>query len=137
MSEGRLSGMDWKTLYKELKAINWLILLILSSGSFFVMNPRFTTGVILGGIIVIANFNVLQHTIYGAFSPQGVMRTAKMAIIAKYYLRLLALGVVIYLLIGNGKVDPVGLAVGVSTVVLSIIVFGIHMALKMKTGEVI
>ena len=129
--------MDWKTLYKALKTINWLILLILSSGSYFVMPPRFTTGVILGGITVIANFNVLQHTIYGAFSPGGAMARAKAGIILKFYVRLLALGVIIYLLIVNGGIDPVGLGVGLSTVVFSIIVLGVHMALKTKTGEAI
>ena len=129
--------MDWKTLYRELKTINWFVLLILASGSFFVMSPRFTTGVILGGIIVIANFNLLQHAVYGAFSPGGAAAKAKAGIIAKFYLRLLALGVIIYLLIVNGGIDPIGLGVGLSTVVFSIIVLGIHMALKTKTGEAI
>lgn len=137
MSDGGLSGMDWKRVYRELKMINWLILLILSSGSYFLMRPRFTTGVILGGIIVIANFNLLQYTIYGAFSPGGALARAKAGIVAKFYLRLLALGLIIYLLIVHGGIDPVGLGVGLSTVVFSIIVLGIHMALKTKTGEAI
>ena len=129
--------MDWKILYKELKTINWLILLILSSVSFFVMSPRFTMGVILGGLITIANFNVLQHTIYGAFSLGGAMARAKIGIIMKYYLRLVGLGVIIYLLIVNGGINPVGLGVGLSTVVLSIVAIGVNMALKKKTGEAI
>ncbi|MCJ7596342.1 MAG: ATP synthase subunit I [Desulfobacterales bacterium] len=129
--------MDWKTLYKIIKMINWLTLFVLSSVSFFVMSPRFTTGVILGGLIIIANFNVLQHTICGAFSPGESTGSAKVGIIAKYYVRFLALGVIIYLLIADGRVDPVGLAVGLSTVVFSITLLGIHMAMKTKAGEAI
>jgi len=85
-------------------------------------------GVILGGFIIIANFKVFQHTICCAFSPQGIMRKKKISIIAKYYLRLLALGIIIYILITRGWVDPVGLAVGLSTVVISIVSFGISSA---------
>jgi hypothetical protein len=129
------SEMDWKKVYKKIQMINWLILLILSSLSFLIMSARFTTGVILGGIIIIANFNVLQHTICGAFFCGGAMKRYKAVIIVKYYLRLLALGVIVYLLIANGGVDPVGLAVGLSTVVFGIMVLGIHMTLKEKTEE--
>ena len=129
--------MDWRELYKELKAINWLILVILSCISFFVMSPRFTTGVILGGLITIANFNVLQHTVHGAFSLEGGVARAKVGIIVKYYLRLLGLGVILYLLIVNGGINPVGLGVGLSTVVLSILAIGVHMAVKKKRGEAI
>ena len=132
------SEMDWKKVYKKIQMINWLTLLTLSSLSFLIMSARFTTGVILGGIVIIANFNVLQHTICGAFSAGGAIRSSnKMVIIVKYYLRLLALGVIVYLLIANGGVEPVGLAVGLSTVVFGIMVLGIHMALKEKRGEAI
>lgn len=129
--------MDWKTHYAALKSLNWWILLVLSSGSYFLMSPSLTTGVILGGLIIIANFNVMQYTVRRAFSPQGNMKSLKVSIIAKYYLRLLALGIIIYVLITRGWVDPIGLAVGLSTVVFSIVVFGINMALKSRTREAI
>ncbi len=99
------------------------------------MSRSLTIGVILGGLIIIVNFKVFQHTIRSAFSPEGVMKMRKMSIIAKYYFRLLALGVIIYFLISNGWVDPVGLAIGLSTVVISIVSFGINRAWKTFTGE--
>jgi hypothetical protein len=101
------------------------------------MSRSLTTGIILGGLIIIANFGILQHTVRRAFSSDGVMRRRKMSIIAKYYLRLLALGVIIYFLITRGWVDPVGLAVGLSTVVISIVTLGIYLARKTYTGEAI
>ena len=127
--------MDWRILYHEIKVLNWLILLVLSVVSYFVMSPAWTLGVILGGFVIIANFSMLQHTIRQAFSSEGNMIRGKAAIIAKYYLRLVGLGIMIYLLITRGWVDPVGLAVGLSTVVLSIVIMGIHMALKTRTRE--
>ena len=127
--------MDWEKTYKDLKKLNWFSLLIMSLISYFLLSSSFTLGIILGGFIIIANFKVLQHTIRRGFSSQGVMNASKFIIIVKYYLRLLALGVVICYLIKRGWVDPVGLAVGLSTVVISIVSFGIKTAFKTVTGE--
>jgi hypothetical protein len=127
--------MEWKTLYRLLRTFNWLILLFLSLVSYFLMSPPWTTGLILGGLITIANFNILQHTIQGVFSSHGCDASAKVSLVAKYYLRLIGVGVILFVLITRGWVDPVGLAVGLSTVVFSIVGMGISMALKTSTTE--
>jgi hypothetical protein len=57
--------------------------------------------------------------------------------VGKYYLRLLALGVILYLLITRGRIDPVGLVVGLSTVMVSIIALAIHVVLRTRTKEAI
>lgn len=129
--------MDWKTLYRELRILNWAVLLILSSLSYLLMSEFLTLGIILGGLIIIANFNVLQYTISRVFNPVGTMKSGKASIIVKSYFRLLALGVILYFLITRGWVDPVGLAVGLSTVVFSIVFVGIQRAFKMINGEAI
>ena len=128
--------MDWKILYKDLQRLNWSILLVLSFMSYLLMAPPFTAGVILGGLTAIANFSVFQHTLRRAFTGHGFTRS-KISIIAKANLRLLGLGVVLYLLITKGLVHPVGLGLGLSTVVFSIVGIGIHLAIKMRTGEAI
>jgi len=127
--------MDWEIIYEELKARNWVILLILSSLSYFVLSPAQTLGTILGGLLIIANFKLLQHTIRKAFSSDGRFNAGKVSIIAKYYLRLLVLGIIIFVLIDKGWVDPIGLAIGLSTVVISISVLGISMAKKILKEE--
>jgi hypothetical protein len=128
--------MDWKTLYKDLQSLNWWILLVLSFVSYLLMAPVFTAGVILGGLTAIGNFNLLQHTIYGAFSARGFTKS-RISIIAKFNLRLLGVGAILYILITKGLVHPVGLGLGLSTVVFSIVGMGIHLAFKMRTGEAI
>ncbi|MBW1704918.1 MAG: ATP synthase subunit I [Deltaproteobacteria bacterium] len=129
--------MDWEKLVKQLRIQNWIILMILGATSFFVMSSDFTLGIILGGLIIIANFNILQHTIRRAFSPDGVMKNNKLAIVAKYYFRLAILGIIIYILITNGWVNPIGLAMGLSIVVFSIINIGIRAVWKTSSGEAI
>jgi len=129
--------VDWEKLFKEFQTHCWIILIVLAGGSFFFMSPKFTLGTILGGLLAIANFNVLQHTIRKAFAPDGVMMNNKMTIIVKYYGRLFILGLLIFVLITNGWVEAIGLAVGLSTVVFCIIYFGIRAAWKTSSGEAI
>jgi hypothetical protein len=57
--------------------------------------------------------------------------------VGKYYLRILALGLILYVLIARGWIDPLGLVVGLSTVVLSIVGLGIGLALGIRTKEAI
>jgi len=129
--------MEWQRFHNILRMLNWLVLLCFSLASYFSMSPYWTAGVILGGLVAIANFNVLQHTVRRAFSPEGIHQGARFSIVGRYYLRLLALGVILYVLITRGWIDPVGLAVGLSTVVLSIAGLGIGLALGIRTKEAI
>jgi len=129
--------MEWKKVYRDLNRLNLLFLLILGFASHFLLSHAHTLGIISGGLIIMANFHVFQHTIRSAFSPEGAMKNKKKAIIAKFYLRLLGLGIIMYVLITREWVDPIGLTIGLSTVVISIVSFGIIRALKTKTGEVV
>jgi hypothetical protein len=129
--------MEWEKLQNILRTMNWLVLLALSSFGYFIMSPFWTAGVLSGGLIAIANFSVLQHTVRRAFSPEGIHQGARFSIVGKYYLRLLALGVILYVLITRGWIDPVGLVVGLSAVMVSIIGLAIHMVLRTRTKEAI
>lgn len=118
-----------------MSALHWAVLLGLSATSYFLMDPSFTLGVILGGLIVVSNFNLMQHSISRSFSFRGATEKIKASIVLKFYLRLLVLGLILYALIQWRWVDPVGLAVGLSTVLFSIVIFAIRGTLRMKNGE--
>ncbi|MFZ0449842.1 MAG: ATP synthase subunit I [Desulfatiglandaceae bacterium] len=128
--------MEWKRAFRILKTLNWVILLLLSSASFFLMGNAFTAGVIMGGFLIIANFNLLQRSITMAFSPSGVFGANKGAVVGKYYLRMAVLGLLLYLLISQSWINPVGLAVGLSVVVISIVALGVLLIWKKPSGEV-
>jgi len=128
---------DQDLTFREINRRNWIILLTLSCISYFVTGPRTTLGVILGGIVVIANFGVLQSTIRKAFPGDESTRIRKGLLIAKSFFRLSVLGVIIYLLITRSMVNPVGLAIGLSTVVFSIVSFGVGRALRSRVGGAI
>ena len=118
--------MDWDGTYRDLRRRNWIILLVLAAGSGCFGKVDVTLGIIAGGLAVILNFAVLQHTIRQAFSSESAGKRKKASLLIKSYLRLLLLGITIYVLITRGVVDPIGLTVGLSTVVFSIVTFGIH-----------
>jgi len=119
--------MDWEHVYRNLKYLNWVILLLLTSASCFVMSPAFTAGIIVGGLMVIVNFHTFQHTIRQGFFPDNTRKAGKVSVIAKYYLRLAAMGILIYLSLSQKWIDPVGLTVGLSIVVIGIVSLGILM----------
>ena len=127
--------LDWRAAYREIRLLNGLTLLALSLASAVFLDGATTLGVIFGGVVIIANFGFLQHTIRRAFAEDGSMHASKASVIVKYYLRLLALGVVLLMLIAQGWISPVGLAVGLSTVLISIVGFGIRRACKIYIRE--
>jgi hypothetical protein len=129
--------MDWERLSGILKTLNWIVLFLLGLSSYFFLNGSFTSGIIAGGLSMIANFALLERTILRAFSPGTSLHVNKGAIIGKYYLRLVGLGIVIYLLLRQHWVDPIGLTIGLSTVTISIVGIGLYMLRKTYSKEAI
>lgn len=127
--------LDWKAAYREIRLLNWITLLVLSAGSLVLKDGASTLGIVLGGLIITANFGVLQHTIRRAFGRDGTMTAGKASVIVTYYARLLALGIVLFILITLGWANPIGLAVGLSTLPISIVGFGIKRAVHTYMRE--
>lgn len=122
--------MEWHDLYKNLKRLNWGVLLVLTTISYFVMSHTFTTGIMMGGLIAFANFHLLQRTIHKGLSPELALKTSKGTIIAKLYLRLAAMGTLIYIFVSQQWVHPVGLTVGLSIIVISIVILSVLLICK-------
>jgi len=128
---------DREKLIRHIRTNNWIILLIAGSISSVFMGTDFTLGVIIGGLMVIANFSMLHHTIRSAFSDLGAFQGRKLGLIAKSYFRLAFMGLVIYMVITKGWVHPLGLVIGLSVVTFSIIGFGVRSAWKTSSREAI
>lgn len=76
-------------------------------------------GVLLGGLIVTINFALLFRTLKKALAPGNTDGYAP--VLAKYYLRFMASAVIIFVLMATRIVHPIGLIVGLSVVVVSIV----------------
>lgn len=104
---------------------NWL-LFVVGTGLAFINTPqKFALGILCGGLIVTLNFHLLKRTLSKAFRPVAVLakgRSILFSVLAKYYIRFLISGVMIFLLISRNIVDPLGLLAGLSVVVASLTV---------------
>ena len=101
---------------------NWILVLATSLISLMIAPAEVSLGVLLGGLIVAINFQLLKKTIVHAFSPQVVKekgRSLMGSVLVKYYIRFAISGLVIFLLISNHIVHPLGLLAGLSVVVAS------------------
>ncbi|MDY0360069.1 MAG: ATP synthase subunit I [Desulforegulaceae bacterium] len=96
---------------------NWVLLFIFSIASYPLKSIGFTSGIILGGLIVSINFHLLSRTVKKALLPDNLK--SHQSVIAKYYIRFSISGVIIFLLLANDIVAPPGLLLGLSVVVAS------------------
>lgn len=102
----------------QLTRRNWLILAFLLLGSLPFGNPALSVGILLGGLIAIAGFYWLRHSLHRLLDqPQG---GARFRYQFGYMIRLAALTVVLALLIAVVKVHPLGLIIGLSVVVINL-----------------
>jgi len=115
---------------------NLAVFLVLSAGAFVVAPWRSAVSVVVGGAIALANFRLLQASIVRALTPPLASKRAVLGrSLAKYYLRFMATAVLIILLVRQGVVEPLGLLVGLSVVVLSIMAWGVAQARKLYKEE--
>lgn len=98
---------------------NWILLGLASLTALVVAAPDFVRGVFLGGVIVTINFHLLSRTLKKELTPPHL--SSHNIILAKYYIRFLISGVIIFVLIAGHYVNPIGLFIGLSIVVASII----------------
>jgi hypothetical protein len=107
-------------LVKFVTRANWILFFFTGITGLFFMPSDFAMGIICGGLIVTINFHLLYRTLKKAFRPPHL--ASLQVILGKYYLRFIASGIVIFILISEHVVNPLGLFIGLSVVVMSIII---------------
>lgn len=98
---------------------NWILFATASLAGLVIANSDFALGVVCGGLIVTINFHLLSGTLKKALTPPRL--ATPHSVLAKYYIRFIASGFVIFLLVAGHVVNPVGLIIGLSVVVASIL----------------
>jgi hypothetical protein len=98
---------------------NWILFGVASILGFVLLSRHVALGIFFGGLLVTINFHLLAKTLQKALAPPHL--ASHNLVLAKYYLRFLVSGFIIFLLIAGRIVHPVGLVVGLSIVVFSII----------------
>ena len=106
-------------LQKKIEITNWIIMGILLMLSFFFMPYRFTLGMVLGGFISIVNFHWLDRDLRKVFSR--LSERSGSFVMVKYFIRITITAVVLYFIISADIVDIIGLLIGLSTVVITMV----------------
>ena len=105
-------------LLKFITRTNWILFAAASIVGIVFCPPGFAKGIIFGGLIVTINFHLLSRTLRKALTPPRL--ASHNVILAKYYFRFFVSGLILFFLISRGYVEPLGLFVGLSVVVASI-----------------
>ncbi len=108
-----------KRLLNFVTRANWALFVITSITGFIVASPAFAWGILCGGLIVTINFHALSKTLKNALTPPHI--SSHNVVLAKYYIRFIITGIIIFILISTHFVNPLGLIIGLSVVVASII----------------
>ena len=106
-------------LLRFVSRANWVVFILFLIASPYVPLAGFTLGVVCGGLLVTLNFHLAYRSLRRSF--HGGRPPAFPVVMAKHYLRFLMTGVVIFLLISNGVGNPLGLLLGLSVVVVSLL----------------
>ncbi|HDL98102.1 MAG TPA: ATP synthase subunit I [Desulfobacteraceae bacterium] len=117
-------------LLRYVQHFNWLLLAVLTAGSWSFSSWLVAQSVLFGGLLANGSFFLLrrdiQHLITNV-SEQGqagnpVTKQEKIKFFLKFYGRLIALVAVLFLLFTCFTINTVGLLIGLSTVMLSVII---------------
>jgi hypothetical protein len=122
-------------LLKFITRANWVLLLLSSILGLIFLPIDYTKGIIFGGLIVTVNFHLLYRTLKKALTPPHL--SSHNIILAKYYFRFFVSGLILFFLIKGGYVAPLGLFVGLSVVVASIMLATILEVKKLIFKEAI
>ncbi len=107
---------------------NWLLLGGMTMVALLCSTRFFVQGVVAGGLIANLSFIILKRDLFGIMA--GPLNIAKLRFFIKYYARLAVLALVLFFLVRYELVGILGLLVGLSTVVLSILCTAAIMATK-------
>lgn len=120
-------------LIHRVDILNWVLVVFLSVLAWVYYPGMIAISVLIGGVAANISFLYLKKDLkdflQGKLLHSGKVKTAKIKFYLKYYSRLTALALVLYILVSRHIVHPLGLLMGLSVVVISI---GITMASVVK-----
>lgn len=119
-----------KSLLIYVQRFNWLLLAVLIAGSWYMFSRTMAQSVLIGGLLASVSFFMLRRDIdlfltnfsQAGMSWRAVEKLEKIKFFLKFYGRLAALAVVLYLLVTWISIDVIGLVIGLSTIMLSVII---------------
>ncbi|MFZ2446896.1 MAG: ATP synthase subunit I [Syntrophobacteraceae bacterium] len=125
-----------ETLVRRIEWVSGILLVLATSVAVVWISLQAAVGVLLGGAIAMASFQILKWQLRRAFLRPGKL-PGKASLFASYYLRFLAVLFVIFVVIYYGWATPIPFLVGLSVMVSSIMLVGgfEFILMAVKKGE--
>ena len=125
---------------RTLKLANWTILALLVVLGYLWQGQQFALGVLVGGLLVVVNFHWLHRNLKGLLEvvpelPEGQRGQAKAFFAARQLLRFFVALVLLFVLLRQDWINVIGLVVGLSTIVVTLMVVAVIEVIKLKKKE--
>lgn len=129
---------------RNMKTTSWLVLAVLTLAGWLAFGREVAGGIVVGGLLAVLNFYLMAHILISVLSRptlsreewQTAGRQAVTSMTLRYLLRFAALAVIIFLLIRSGWVHILGLIMGLSTIVITLLILGILESRKIFFSKV-
>ena len=115
---------------RNMQSAGWIVLVVLTLGSFFIVSASFAWSVLAGGVISNISFFMSHKDIMGFVESvtsleeledrQSKAKQGQKGYLLKFWFRIIIIGIVLLFLIKSEAVNIFGLILGLSTVVIAI-----------------
>ncbi len=127
-------------ILKFVTCSNWWIFIFATVLALINLPVKFALGILCGGLLITVNFHLLARTIRKTINSGRVFlrgNSIRNVVLFKYYVRFIISGIIIYFLISRHVVNPIGLILGLSVVVVSIFVATMFEVTKLLLKEAV
>jgi len=117
-------------LLHSIMQVSLLMLAVFTAGGWYLENWAFAQAVLIGGILASGSFYFLKRDVeqviarvsVAGSSFRGVKNMEKVRFLVKFYARLIVFGLLLFVLTTKVHINIIGLVIGLSTVMLSVVV---------------
>ena len=122
-------GQEQKIL-RLIQLVSLILTVIFAIGGYVLRSPTFALSVLFGSVLVNGSFWILKRDAEqvlnrvassAAEASRAVQRMERVRFVVKFYAKLIVLGLLLYAASTRMQLDMIGVALGLSTVMLSVI----------------
>lgn len=134
----------WKYAIRRIKVFSLVLLLLLAGCSWLFSSWFFTRSVLIGGLLVNISFWLLQRDIQRLLHKVSesenrhvsMIRAQKTQFMLKFFARLVILFLLFAVLASRMTIDMIGLTLGLTTVLFSVVIIGLSTGLCRMPSKV-
>ncbi len=117
-------------LLRMIQQFNLLMVAVFTAGSWYIIDWTLAQSVLIGGLLASGSFYLLKRDIEQLIDrvasagdqAKGVKKMEKVRFFLKFYARLTVLGLLLFVLTTKISINMIGLVIGLSTVMLSVVI---------------